>query len=129
MRTSVLALAAVLSLLVVSVALADDYNANGTVTQGTGVQVATATGGSSWAGSPKLGIQCPNMDGGTGQQVYYRPGCATCIVDAGPGDYFIDFTKNTDGFPLTLRAGMDRVNLRAFNPTDALWCTVVPRSP
>lgn len=129
MRVSLIALAAVLSLLVVSEALADDLNPNGTITQGFGVQTATAPAGGSWAGAPKLGIQCPSVDGGAGQQVFYRPGCATCVVDAGPGDYLIDFTKNPDGFPLTLRNGMDRVNLRPFNQGDALWCTVIPRSP
>ena len=119
--------AALAVLLVVRAAGADEYNLNGTITQGTGIQTATPAGAT---GGSKLVIQCPNIDGGSGQLVYYRPGgCSSCPVDAGPGDYLIDFRTNTDGYPVVLRAGMNRIHLRAYTATDAVYCAVIPKSP
>lgn len=118
-------------------ASADEYNANGTITQGSGgVQTATGTG---WQGGTRLVLQCPNIDAGAGQKVYYRPGgCSGCVVDAGPGDVLVDFTTNTDGYPVTLRTGMSKVHLRALGDTKIadgggtsvpLHCIVAPKSP
>lgn len=111
-------------------AAADDYNPTAVVVSGTGIQTATATSPATWAGGSRLAIQCPNIDGGAGQRVFYRPGgCSGCVADAGLGDTLLDFTINQDPFPTTLRNGMSKIHLRGFAATDAIWCTVTPRSP
>jgi hypothetical protein len=114
-----------LGLLVIGVvALADEYNAAGTPVQGALIQTASGL-----IADNSYAIQCPNIDGGSGQKVFYRPGgCTGCVVDAGLGDTLMDFTSNQDPYPIRLRVGMDRVHLRAYTATDALWCTVTPKS-
>jgi hypothetical protein len=114
-----------LFLLVVGAAvLADEYNANGTIVQGTGIQSATGLNA-----DDSYAIQCPNLDAGQGQQVFYRPGgCTGCVTDAGLGDTLLDFTSNQDPYPVRLRGGMSAIHLRGFNASDAIWCTVSTKS-
>lgn len=94
-----------------------------------------------FTGSPggKYSVQCPNIDGGSGQKVFYRPGCPTradagvqCQVDAGLGDVLMDFTAATgsqDPYKIDLAPTEDRIHLRSYTASDALWCTVHRRSP
>lgn len=104
--------------------LADEYNAAGTIVQGTGIQSATGLNA-----DDTYALQCPNIDGGLGQLVYYRPGgCTGCVTDAGPGDTLVDFRTNFDPYPIRLRENMTKVHLRAYTATDAVWCTVSPKS-
>lgn len=104
--------------------LADEYNANGTVLQGTGIQTA-----SSLNADDTYAVQCPNVDGGSGQRVFYRTGgCTGCVTDAGPGDTLLNFTVNEDPYPVRLRVGMTKIHLRSYTGTDPLFCTVSPKS-
>lgn len=84
----------------------------------------------------KYSVQCPNIDGGAGQKVFYRPGCPArpdggvqCLTDAGLGDVLMDFSANADPYQINLAPSEDRVHLRAYTATDALWCTVHRRYP
>lgn len=109
---------------VVLPALASDHQL--AIVQGTGIRTATLTEGA------KVAVQCPNIDGGAGQKVFYRPGgsCSGCTtVDAGYGDVLMDFTVNSDPYPVTLAAKESLIHLRSYDPAVALWCTVVGRSP
>jgi hypothetical protein len=100
--------------------------------QGTGIQTVTVAPGA------KLSIQCPNIDGGAGQQVWYRPGCPlrtdagiTCILDAGLGDVLIDFSANADPYAINLAPNEDRVHLCHY-PSGCVtpkYCLVYRRSP
>lgn len=112
-------------------AFADEYNAGGTVAQGQNIQTLVVGFG------VKVCLTCPNLDGGTGQKVFYRPGgCTTCVIDAGPGDNLIDFTQATDCYPITMRYSsttsgtrMDRLHLRGLNATDVIYCSAPQVSP
>jgi len=107
-----------------AVVLADEYNANGTLVSGQGIQTA-----SSLNNDDTYAVQCPNLDGGSGQKVWYRPGgCTGCVTDAGQGDTLLDFTTNQDPYPVRLRPGMTKIHLRGFLAADAIWCTVTPKS-
>jgi hypothetical protein len=114
-----------LVLLVIGAAvLADEYNASGTIVSGTGIQSATGL-----SNDDTYALQCPNVDGGLGQLVFYRPGgCTGCVTDAGMGDTLVDFRTNLDPYPIRLRDGMTKVHLRAYTATDAVFCTVAPKS-
>ncbi len=105
-------------------AYADEYNQNGTIVRGTGVQSATGLNT-----DDSYAIQCPNIDGGSGQKVFYRPGgCSGCPTDAGLGDVLIDFTSNQDPYPVRLRPDMTKIHLRAYVETHDLFCIVAPKS-
>jgi hypothetical protein len=114
----------VVGLVAVGVAVADEYNAAGTIITGTGIQSVTGLNA-----DDSYALQCPNIDGGSGQRVFYRPGgCTGCVVDAGLADTLVDFTVNQDPYPIRLRDQMTKVHLRGFNASDAIWCTVAPKS-
>lgn len=107
-----------------AVVLADEYNANGTVLQGQNIQTASGLNA-----DDTYAVQCPNLDGGNGQKVYYRPGgCTGCPTDAGTGDTLLDFTLNQDPYPVRLRDGMTKIHLRGFLAADQIFCTVSPKS-
>jgi hypothetical protein len=117
-------LALLIGVIVVGIAIADEYNADGTVVQGTGIQSATGLNN-----DDTYAVQCPNIDGGAGQKVFYRPGgCTGCVTDAGLGDTLIDFSSNQDPYPVRLRPNMTKIHLRAFTAADAVWCTVSSKS-
>lgn len=89
----------------------------------------------------KVSIQCPNVDGGSGQKVYYRPGCLAklpdagrmCSHDAGVGDVIMDFTAATgaqDPYRIDLAGNEDRIHLASVNGySDAVYCHVYRVSP
>jgi hypothetical protein len=92
------------------------------VVQGTGVQCFTAGG---QAGHYL--VQCPSIDGGTGQKVWYRPTQAADaggVTDAGLGDLVMDFSSNTDPVPVDLAPGEARICFGTFTDYSALYCTV-----
>lgn len=116
--------AAFILLVIAAAVLADEYNANGTIVTGQNIQTASGLNA-----DDTYAIQCPNIDAGTGQRVFYRPGgCSGCVTDAGLGDTLLDFTVNQDPYPVRLRDGMTKIHLRGFVNTDAIWCTVTPKS-
>lgn len=95
-----------------------------------------------FTGSPggKYSVQCPNIDGGSGQKVWYRPGCNTrpdagvqCVVDAGLGDVIMDFTDSTgvkDPYKIDLAPNEDRIHFaNADSYATAVYCTIFRRSP
>ena len=127
----VLVAALLLSVIGVRAVLADEYNKNGTVAQGQNIQTLVVGQGA------KVCLQCPNIDAGVGQKVFYRPGgCTGCVIDAGPGDILVDFTQATDCYPIQLRYSQtntsgnpDRIHLRGLNASDVIYCAAPPRSP
>lgn len=149
------ALGLFLVVIVAPSARADEYNPNGTQIQGRGIQTASGlnAGGKLVIQCPNTPILASPVwltdDGGVGgadagyyvdsgyaladaggQFVYYRPGgCASCPVDAGAGDYLMDFSSNLDGYRVQLRGGMTKIHLRALDPSDKVNCTVLPQSP
>lgn len=93
---------------------------------GTGVQSVTLSEGA------KVSVQCPNLDGGSGQKVYYRTGgtCSGCTVaDAGVGDVLMDFTTNPDPYPIQLGPKETLLHLRSYDPSVLLYCPIFPRVP
>lgn len=110
-----------------------------TTVQGANIRTWYAPGASATASASsgsfgmKLSIQCPNVDGGAGQKVYYRPGCLSttkCAADAGVGDAIIDFTANLDAYKVDLTASEDRIHLASVNGyADAVYCHVYRRAP
>lgn len=101
-----------------------------------GANIRTFTG----APGGKYSIQCPNIDGGGGQRVYYRPGCnarpdagVQCVTDAGLGDAIIDFSSATgtqDPYKIDLAPNEDRIHLaNADSYATAVYCSVYRRNP
>lgn len=104
------------------------------IVQGSLVQTFTGTPGGRYS------IQCPNIDGGSGVRVAYRPGCpnkadagVSCIHDAGMGDTIMDFTSSTgsqDPYKIDLQANEDRIYfVQPDLVTNSYWCTISRRSP
>lgn len=84
-----------------------------------------------------LDIQCPNVDGGAGQRVYARAGCAlktdgggSCVMDAGVGDVILDFQSNPDPIHFKLGTAEDRI---CFHDTTTgatvVYCHIYERRP
>lgn len=110
------------------------------IIQGSGIRTFTGSPGG------KYSVQCPNIDGGAGQRVAYRPGCpvrsdggVTCVIDAGLGDVVMDFTTATgsqDPYRIDLAPAEDRIHLRNYDDaiagnasTTPVYCDVFRRNP
>jgi len=104
------------------------------IVQGANIQTFTGVAGG------KYSMQCPNVDGGSGQRVLYRPGCptrtdagVTCVRDAGSGDVIVDFTSSTgsqDPYRIDLAPTEDRVHVaNADSYATNVWCTFHRRNP
>lgn len=102
--------------------------------QGANIRSVTVAAGG------KYSFQCPNIDGGGGQRIFYRPGCPTrtdagisCVVDAGLGDVIVDFTSATgqqDPYKVDLSPNEDRIHFaNADSYANSVYCVVYRRNP
>ncbi len=104
------------------------------------LRVATVQGANirTFTGVPggKYSFQCPN-DGGSGQKVWYRPGCklrtdagVSCVVDAGGGDPIVDFSSSPDPYKVDLAANEDRIHFaNADGYANVIHCNIYRRNP
>lgn len=100
------------------------------IVKGANIQTFTGEPGGRYA------VQCPSIDGGTDQKVWYRPGCParadggiTCVVDAGLGDIVLDFKSLDRPYPVDLAPTEDRIYFGTFPDYSPMFCTVARRNP